>query len=84
MRSHHVVATLALVAIGFSIKVFFFPSPVAQARLQSEGAQIQAEAGSYLRELQTTIDVGALPVQNILSEADPDPNGGAQPNQVPR
>jgi hypothetical protein len=70
MRRYHVMATLAVLAIGFAIKVFFFQKPVAEAHLQPGATH--SEAGAYLRDIHARLNIQALPVQNILSEADPD------------
>ena len=72
MRRYHVVTTLAVLAIGFAIKVFFIQKPVAEARLQSGALQMHSDAGTYLQDLKARLDIQALPVQAILSEADPD------------
>jgi hypothetical protein len=33
MRSHHVIAIVAVLIIGFSVKVLFFSSPAAEAEV---------------------------------------------------
>jgi hypothetical protein len=33
MRAHHAIAVVAVVLIGFGVKLFFFPTPVAEANI---------------------------------------------------
>ena len=72
MRSRHVIATFAVLVMGFGIKMFFFSSPTAEARLEAGATQMHADAVMDIRALEAKLDIKALPVQNILSEADPD------------
>jgi molybdenum-dependent DNA-binding transcriptional regulator ModE len=66
MRVHHVIAVVAVLVIGVGAKQYFFPPMKAKAD-HGQASQIMD-----VRALEETIDVKALPVQDILSEADPD------------
>lgn len=61
MRPHHVVAVVAVILIGFGAKLFFFPTPAAEAN-------IHAVPSASMNVLQMHVDypnIKNLPVQNV-------------------
>ena len=68
MRAHHVIAVVSVLAVGIGAKQFFFPPVKAIAGLHA----VADTPAMDIRALKAMIDIKALPVQNILSEADPD------------
>jgi Bacterial regulatory helix-turn-helix protein, lysR family len=64
MRVHHVIAVIAVLAIGAGAKQYFFPP------MKAEEGHAQTNQILDVRTLESTIDVKALPMQDILSEAD--------------
>jgi Bacterial regulatory helix-turn-helix protein, lysR family len=68
MRAHHVIAVVAILVIGLGANQFLFPPKQAEANLNAVADMPAVD----IRALEATIDIKSLPVQNILSEADPD------------
>ena len=68
MRAHHVIAVVAVLVVGFGAKQFLFQPKQAEANLHA----VADTPAVDIRALEATIDIKALPAQNILSEADPD------------
>ena len=68
MRAHHAIAVVAVLVIGLGAKQFLLPPKQAEANLHAAANTVTMD----VRALMETIDVKALPVHNILSEADPD------------
>jgi hypothetical protein len=40
MRLHHATAVVATVLVGFGVKVFFFPAPIAEADTKSSSMNV--------------------------------------------
>jgi hypothetical protein len=61
MRSHYAIALVAVILIGFGVKLFFFTAPAAEA-------DIRAVKGGSMNVLQIHIDypnINDLPVLDV-------------------
>jgi hypothetical protein len=58
MRSRHIIAIAAILAVGFGVKLFFFSGPTAEAN-------VDAVNGVRMDIAQMHQNIGDLPVQNV-------------------
>jgi hypothetical protein len=56
MRAHHAIAVAAAVLIGFGVKLFFFPAPIAEA----DAGEVKSSSLNILQ-----MHHKGLPVQKI-------------------
>jgi hypothetical protein len=40
MRLHHAIAVVAAILVGFGVKLFFFPAPIAEAEAKSSSMNV--------------------------------------------
>ena len=60
MRTHHVIAVIAVLIIGFGVKLFFFFAPVAEADIHAVPS-----ASVNVIQMHSDIDMKNLPVQKM-------------------
>jgi len=56
MRAHYVIPVVAVILIGFGVKLFFFSVPIAEA---------DTRAAISIQELHSTAHMEGLPVQTF-------------------
>jgi hypothetical protein len=57
MRSHHVVAVVAVIFIGFGAKLFFFPAPSAEANINATSMDVL--------QMHRDLNIEKLPLQKM-------------------